>query len=79
MAYAAVDDGFYVAAPVPPGAIAQLHFVDLSGRHDRIISDMPSFLPQDRASVSVSPDRRRILFTSASNLSVVIQMVDAFQ
>jgi hypothetical protein len=40
---------------------------------------MPSFFPQDRASVSVSPDRRRILFTSAPNFNVVIQMVDGFQ
>ena len=79
MAYAAVDDGFYVAAPVPLGAMAQLRFVDLSGGPDRIISDMPSFFPQDRAVVSVSPDRRHILFTSAPNLNVVIQMVDGFQ
>jgi serine/threonine protein kinase len=78
MAYAAVDDGFYVAAPVPQGATAERHFVDLSGGNDRIISDMPAYFPQDRASVSVSLDRRRILFTSAPNLNVVVEMVDGF-
>lgn len=56
-----------------------LKFVDLSGGHDQIISGMPSFFPQDRASVSVSPDRRRILFTSVPNINAVIQMVDGFR
>ena len=78
IAYAAVADGFYVVQISEAGK-AQLHFVDLSGSHDRIISDLPGFFFQERASVSVSPDRRRILFTSVTNANTVIQMVDGFR
>ncbi len=77
-AYAAVADGFYVVPAFATGETPKLHFVDLSGR-DRFISDVPALFLQDRASVSVSPDRRRILFTSAPSLNTVIQMVEGFR
>jgi Tol biopolymer transport system component len=77
LAYAPVDDGFYVVPTFGAGVTPQLHFVDLTGGHDRLISDLPAFWPQER--LSVSPDRQRILFTSMPTLSSVIQMVEGFR
>jgi dipeptidyl aminopeptidase/acylaminoacyl peptidase len=81
-AYAPVDDGFYVVPRGEPGTLTpnlQLHFIDLSGSRDRVLSDLPAFFVQDRAAISVSPDRQRVLFTSLPVVNGVIQMADGFR
>ena len=74
-----VDDGLYVVPRPEPGVMPQLHFVDLSGGRDRVLSDLPAFFFQERFAVSASPDRQRILFSSAAGASAQIQMVDGFR
>jgi hypothetical protein len=77
--YAPVDDGVFFVPAFKPGETPTLHFVDLSGGRDRIVSNVPGYFVLDRAFLSVSPDRRRILYSAVPTATSVIQMVDGFR
>jgi serine/threonine protein kinase/sugar lactone lactonase YvrE len=82
VAYAPMSDGFYVVrTPEAAGAATPvLQFTDLSGGRARVIAAVPGHYALDKAMVSVSPDRRRILYsaTPAAAMSV-IEMLEGFR
>ena len=67
---------FEAADAAPP----VLQFTDLSGGRARVVSAVPGHYTLEKALVSVSPDRRRILYsaTPAAAMSV-IEMLDGFR
>ena len=79
VAYAPVHDGFYVVRTPEPGGTPVLHVTDLSGRRERVVSAVPAHGSFDKALVSVSPDRRRILNSAAPAAMSVIEMLDGFR
>ena len=78
LGFLVVNDGLYLVRPGENEANPVLHFSDLSGEHERFISQLPGYWVQGRASLSVSPDRRRIVYTNFSP-TTVIQMVEGFR
>jgi hypothetical protein len=77
--YAPVDDGIYVVPAFETGATPAVHLFDLSGGHDRSVSNLPGYFTQDGALVSVTPDRRTIIYSAYPSVSSVIQMIDGFR
>ncbi len=82
LAYAPVSDGLYVVRTpeAADAALPVLQFTDLSGGRVRVVSAVPGHYTLEKALVSVSPDRRRILYsaTPAASMSV-IEMLDGFR
>jgi dipeptidyl aminopeptidase/acylaminoacyl peptidase len=85
LSYAVVDNGLYLAQADqerPAGTVIQdavLHFTDLQGGHDRTMSNVPEFWGVAENHLTVSPDRKRILYTALPGYSAVIQMIEGFR
>ena len=77
--YAPVDDGIYAVPAFGTGVTPVLHLFDLSGGHDRTVSNLPGYFIQDSALVSLTPDRRTIIYSAYPSVSSVIQMIDGFR
>ena len=79
VAYAPVHDGLYVVRTPEAGATPVLHVTDLSGGWERVVSAVPGHTTFDKALVSVSPDRRRILYSATPEATNVIEVLDGFR
>jgi Tol biopolymer transport system component len=77
--YAPMDDGFYVVRRGEAGATPVLYFVDLTGAREQVVSEAPAHWNLNRAYLSVSPDRRRFLYSAMPTVNLVIQMVDGLR
>jgi Tol biopolymer transport system component len=77
--YAPVDDGLYIVKSVATGETPALHFIPHSGGPGRLVSDVPGYYVLDRAFLSVSADRRRILYSTFANVGAVIEMIEGFR
>jgi Tol biopolymer transport system component len=77
--YTPMNDGLYVVRGGEAGANPLLYFVDLSGARERIVSEVPAHWNLNRAYLSVSPDRRRVLYSALPSVNLIIQMVEGFR
>ena len=79
LGYAPMDDGLYVVKTFATGETPALHFIPDAGGTGRFVSDVPDYYVLDRAFLSVSPDRRRILYSTFANVDSVIEMIEGFR
>ena len=68
-AYAVVRDGIYLVRAGKQGSNAVLYFADLEGQNARVVSDLPGYWTA--GGLSVSPDRRTVLYSHYIPNSVV--------